>query len=75
MGQMGKWPYGCTTTDLDNAVEIPTEEIHLVVRSANSRPHWCHIWHVSDQVASPYEGKQANDQKLHNHKYWQLHKI
>ena len=31
MGQMGKWPWQCTTTGLDNSTELRTEKIHQTV--------------------------------------------
>ena len=31
MGQMGKWPWQCTTTGLDNSTERRTEKIHQAV--------------------------------------------
>ena len=31
MGQMGKWPWQCTTTGLDNSTEVRMEKIHEVV--------------------------------------------
>ena len=31
MGQMGKWPWQCTPTGLDNSTELRTERIHEVV--------------------------------------------
>ena len=31
MGQMGKWPWRCTTTGLDNSTELWMEKIHQVV--------------------------------------------
>ena len=31
MGQMGKWPWRCTTTGLDNSTELRMEKIHQAV--------------------------------------------
>ena len=31
MGQMGKWPWQCTTTGLDNSTELRMEKIHQEV--------------------------------------------
>ena len=31
MGQMGKWPWQCTTTGLDNSTELQTVKIHQAV--------------------------------------------
>ena len=31
MGQMGKWAWQCTTTGLDNSIELRTEKIHQAV--------------------------------------------
>ena len=31
MGQMGKWTWQCTTTGLDNSIELRMEKIHLAI--------------------------------------------
>ena len=31
IGQMGKWPWRCTTTGLDNSIELRMEKIHQAV--------------------------------------------
>ena len=36
MGQMGKWPWQCATTGLDNPTELRMEKIHQAVRDMGS---------------------------------------
>ena len=31
MGQIGKWPWQCTTTGLDNSTELRMEKIHQAI--------------------------------------------
>ena len=50
MGQMGKWPWQCTTTGLDNSTELLTEKIHQAVTEI-----WVlQVWQLPARLPGPW---------------------
>ena len=72
-----KWPWCCTTTGLDNSIELRMVQIHPVVSEIRVPKIWpkcCLIWQVFGPWASPYGANGQITMTVHNYRSRKVHK-
>ena len=73
-----KWPWCCTTTGLDNPIELQMLQIHptvsgIWVRFCKIWPKCCLIWQVFGPWARPYGANRQITMTLQNYGSRQVH--